>query len=266
MMKKRTLVSLISAVLISAALSLSAHAQTRGRGTLYAQPAKVRQERMLRRIFPGYYGKSYRQVGLIIEEFYPIGWSKDGKFAYYTEPGDEACGCYFGELYIVDTVSDKVVWSFKYNGSDDEDPEKPKYRAITDLWAKNRKLFSDKLSQYGIVALARPALLTFPINQAGDRLSANLIIQEETDAEKRIYSTVKKATLRLASRRSGAKTIYEEAHPEYGPLDVEVLGYLKSPFEPRAAVVLIEAWRGYEGPPHITRVKVVGASLTTGFK
>jgi len=47
---------------------------------------------------------------------------------------------------------------------------------------------------------------------------------------------------------------------------VKVLGHLKSPYEPRVAVVLIEAWRGYEGPPHATNVKVVGASLTAGFK
>jgi hypothetical protein len=166
----------------------------------------------------------------------------------------------------VDTVSDKVLWSFEYSGLDEENPDKPKYKAITDLWAKNRKLFSDKLSQYGIVALARPALLAFPINHAGDQLGTDLKIEEETDQEKRNYSAVKKATLRLTSRRSGAKTVYEEAYPEYGPLGVRVLGYLKSPYEPRVAVVLAEAWRGYEGPPHVTHVGVVGASLTAGFK
>ena len=263
---RRTLAAMACATLFSAALCLAAHAQASRPGTLFAQPAKVRQEGMMKRVFPEYYGKRPPLFGLIIEEFYPIGWSKDGKFAYYTEPGDEACGCYFAKLFIVDTVSDKVLWSFEYSGLDDEDPEKPKYRAITDLWRKNRQLFSDKLNQYGIVALARPALLTFPINHAGDRLSTGIKIEEETDEEKRNYSVVKKATLRMTSTRSGAKTIYEEVHPEYGPLTVEVLGYLRSPYEPRVAVVLAEVWRGYEGPPHTTHLKVVGASLTAGFK
>jgi hypothetical protein len=263
---RRRLFRVACAVFISAALCLSARAQVGRQGTLFAQPAKVRQEALMRRLFPDYYGKEFPQEALIIEEFYPIGWSKDGKFAYYTEPADEACGCYFAELSIVDTVSDKVLWSFEYSGLDEENPDKPKYKAITDLWAKNRKLFSAKLNQYGIVALARPALLTFPINHAGDQLGTDLKIEEETDQEKRLYSTVKKATLRLTSRRSGAKTVYEEAHPEYGPLTVRVLGYLKSPYEPRVAVVMIEAWRGYEGPPHVTRIKVAGASLTAGFK
>ena len=35
-----------------------------------------------------------------VENFYPVGWSKDGKFAYYLEPVDEACGCYFGRDFF----------------------------------------------------------------------------------------------------------------------------------------------------------------------
>jgi hypothetical protein len=233
-------------------------------GRLFNQPAELRAVRSLRRIFPEYYGRSFAQEVLITENFFPVGWSKDGKFAYYTEPGDEACGCYFGQLIILDTVSDKELWSFKYDGLDHQD--KPKYRAITDLWRKNRKLFSDKLNQYGIIPQARFGLLKFPINNAGDQLRADLKIEENKDEETRIYSKVKKATLQISSRRGGTKTVYQESYPEYGPLDMKVLGYLKSPYEQRVAIILLDVQRGYEGPPHTTHVKVVGASLATGFK
>jgi hypothetical protein len=267
MMMKRVLASISLAVMLLTIVSLQpVHAQASRPGTLFVKPTELRFTRFLRRMFPGFYGKSFPQESLITENLYPIGWSKDGKFAYYTEPGDEACGCYFAKLFIKDLINDKVLYSFEYSGLDDEDPEKPKYRGMNDLWRKNRKLFSEKLNQYGIIAQRAFGLLRFPITHAGDRLSANLKVEEETNEEHRFYSLVRKATLQINSRRGGTKTIYEEAYPEYGPLAVDVLGYLKSPYEPRAAVIMIEVWRGYEGPPHVTHIKVAGLSLTTGFK
>ena len=264
MMGKRLLVSisLVTMVLTIASLPY-VHAQGR-RPALFSQPAELRFNYLLRRLFPQFYGKSFPQEELITENLFPLGWSRDGKFAYYTEPGDEACGCYFAKLFITDLVNDKVLWSFDYNGLDDQD--NPKYRAMRDLWRKNRKLFSDKLNQYGIIPQRPFTLLRFPINHAGDQIIPDLKIEDETDEEKRNYSQVKKATLRLDSRRGGGKTIYEQAYPEYGPLAVKVLGYLKSPYEQRIAAIMIEVWRGYEGPPHTTHITVAGASLTTRFK
>lgn len=264
-MMRRTPVSIsLTIMLLTIVGLLPTRAQVSRQGTLFVQPAELRAARSLRRLFPGYYGKSFPQEELITENLYPIGWSRDGKFAYYTEPGDEACGCYFAKLLITDLVNDKVLWSFEYNGYDDQD--NPKYRGMRDLWRKNRKLFSDKLNQYGIIAQRPFTLLRFPTNHAGDQLSANLKIEEVKDEEQRNYSRIKKATLQINSLRGGAKIVHEEAYPEYGPLDIKVLGYLKSPYEPRAAVIMIEVWRGYEGPPHRTNIQVAGSSLTTRFK
>ena len=39
-----------------------------------------------------YNGKNNAGGDFAIETFYPIGWSNDGKFAYYLEPVDEARG------------------------------------------------------------------------------------------------------------------------------------------------------------------------------
>jgi hypothetical protein len=258
------LISISLIVMVLAIASFPVNAQNNTPGRLFSQPLELRAARLLRRIFPGFYGKAFSQEALITENFFPVGWSKDGKLAYYTEPGDEACGCYFGSLTILDTVNDKVLWSFEYNGLDDQD--NPKYKAITDLWRKNRKLFSGKLNQYGIIPQGRFNLLKFPINNAGDQLRADLKIEETKDEEARIYGTIKKATLQISSRGGGTKTVHEQSYPEYGPLDMKVLGYLKSPYEQRVAIIMLEVWRGYEGPPHTTHVKVAGSSLTTGFK
>ncbi len=45
-----------------------------------------------------------------------------------------------------------------------------------------------------------------------------------------------------------------------------MLGYLKSPLEPRVAIILVEIYRGYEGPPHVGGVRIVGASLDNRFQ
>ena len=50
------------------------------------------------------------------------------------------------------------------------------------------------------------------------------------------------------------------------PIYVGMLGYLRSPLEPRVAIILVEMYRGYEGPPHVGSVKIVGASLSRNFR
>lgn len=269
----RRMLIFILAVTTLAIESVPARAQTTQPGASYAQPAKVRLEGLLRRRFPNFYGKAFPQEQLIVEEFYPIGWSKDGKFAYYAEPGDEACGCYFGQLFILDLVNDKVLWSFDYNGLDHQDEEeKNEPKSINDLWRRNRKLFSDKLREHNIVPQGRFAFLSFPINYNGDQLKPDLKIKENTNEETRYYNGIIQARLDLISRRQGKKTIFEDTYItgkkefEASPLDLKVLGYLKSPFEPRIAVMMIEVNRGYEGPPHTTHIQIVGASLASGFK
>ncbi|HEX8847486.1 MAG TPA: hypothetical protein VF791_22780 [Pyrinomonadaceae bacterium] len=253
--------------------SLPARAQKARPGAVYAQPARVRLEGLIRRRFPSFYGKAFPQEQLIIEEFYPIGWSKDGKFAYYTEPGDEACGCYFAHLVIIDLVSDKVMWSFDYDSSEAEDAGRKKPPVtIRALWRENQKLFSGKLRQYNIQPGVRFSVLRFPANHKGDQLRTELKIKENRNEETSPYGIVEQGTLQLISSRQGKKTVLEQNYVKQGedfqilPLDLKVLGYLKSPFEPRAALMLIEVWRGYEGPPHTTRIKITGSSLTTGFK
>jgi hypothetical protein len=270
MTRKFLVLAILLFMVYSGAGSLSGRAQ-QNTGAVYTQPTKLRLDGLIRRRFNEYYIKrDYGWETLITEGFYPIGWSKDGKFAYYAEPGDEACGCYFGQLFILDLKNDKVLWSFNYNGLDyqgEENKNTPK--SINDLWRKNRKLFSDKLREHNIVPQGRFAFLSFPISYDGDQLSTELKIKENKNEETSYYSAVLQAELQLISKRNGKKTVYENTYgkpEEATPLSLKVLGYLKSPFEPRIAVMLIEIYRGYEGPPHTTHIKIVGSSLSSGFK
>ena len=82
----------------------------------------------------------------------------------------------------------------------------------------------------------------------------------------RIYGDVARVRVELTSRQNGKKTVLDEKYPEAMPLYVGMLGYLKSPLEPRIAIILVEIYRGYEGPPHVGNVMIAGAALDKNFR
>jgi hypothetical protein len=268
MILRRSFASFILTVLAFAIVCLPGRGQSVGQGGFYNKPFELKLEWTTKRRFRDY-RRQRPGEDFSTESFYPIGWSRDGKFAYYLEPVDEACNCYFAKLFILDLRTDKVLWSFDYDSEFiDEEMKKQRPYSFDTLWRANRKLFSDKLREHGIEPQGRFALLSFPINYKGDRLTANLQTKEKENLteEDRWYGVINKATLRFNSRRNGTKTILDHTYTEWMPLYVGAVGYVKSPFEPRIAVVLVEISRGYEGPPHVGHVKIVGANLETGFK
>jgi len=110
--------------------------------------------------------------------------------------------------------------------------------------------------------------LSFPAKHRGHSITATLrtIEKKGLTEEERSYGIIGEATMQLNSSRRGKKTILDHSYPKSLPLHVGLLGYVKSPFEPRIAVVLMKVIRGWEGPPHTGDVQIVGASLEDGFK
>jgi hypothetical protein len=198
---------------------------------------------------------------LMKEYFYPIGWSKDGKFAYYLEPPDEACGCYFGEIYIVDLKTDKVLWTKRYEG----DMEKPE--DLKSYWKKSQKFISQKLYQYKIQAGKNFTLAALPLNFGGEAIKVDYFADVNLNDD--AYSSKGNIVVKLVSDKRGEKTIFKkhyEGENNVGVLDSELGGVLKSPFESRIAVIRVDTQRGWEGPPHVTKISVTGSDLSKGFK
>lgn len=202
-------------------------------------------------------------ANLLTENFYPIGWSKDGVFAYYTEPPDEACGCYFAELVIQDLRTDKILW--KYSNMREEISDDDNTETIENYWKKHHDEFAAKLAEYKIVPQNNSRLLAPAINLQTDVLTPKLTVNVKNVND--IYADGD-VVLSLNSQRKGRKTLYQK---KYNPKEIsgfqtaEISGSLISPFESRAAVVMVEIYRGYEGPPNTTQIRVVGASLIDGF-
>jgi hypothetical protein len=198
------------------------------------------------------------------EGFYPIGWSRDGKFAYIVEPADEACGCYFAKLVIKDLKTDTVLWDFDYQSTGfGEKDNKPK--SLPAFWRSNHALFSKKLTEHKIRQEKGFALQPFPALYQGDELTARLSL--ERNGQTWLKEAVSAIRLQVNSKRRGKKTVYEKTDvADLMILEVKLLGYLKSQFEPRVALVLIEVHRGYEGPPSVAKINIIGSDLFSGFK
>jgi hypothetical protein len=244
-------VALFAVCLLGEIPSLAQSKQSKG---LYAEPTHL--------MLPGEENSEREAANgmLLRETFYPIGWSKDGKFAYYTEPADEACGCYFARLVIQDLRTDKILWERRYNSEDGGADTLKKY------WAKSQKEFSRKLAQYGIQAQKKFSLHGSAINYQKDVLTPELKVNTTVNDEMAVSGDI---VLQLISKEKGSKTIYENKFDpkQYDSFRSAVIsGSLQSPFEPRAAIVLVETHRGYEGPPNITRIRIVGTTLATGFR
>ena len=80
----------------------------------------------------------------LYEKFYPIGWSKNGLFAYIIEPVDEAAGQYFFKFVIRNMINDKEVWSW----TPDDEPETGNVRQ---MWKDYGMTFTGKLNEYKII-------------------------------------------------------------------------------------------------------------------
>lgn len=185
---------------------------------------------------------------------------KDGKFAYYLEPADEACGCYFAHLIIQDLRTDKILWEREHR-SDEGGAD-----TLKTYWANSRKEFSRQLAQHGIVPQRKFKLHSAAINYQKDVLTPELKVNTTITDEMTAAGNI---VLRLISSEKRSKTIYEKKFDPKnydGFRDAAIAGSLQSPFEPRAAIIIVETHRGWEGPPNITRIRIVGAALTGGFR
>lgn len=259
---------IVSAALILIAFSSSAvFAQT-----TYSLPRGINLDPIVRRTFRNFFVRPYPGAsigGPTAEGFFPIGWSRDGKFAYYSEPVDEECGCYFAELAIVDLRSDKILWEFRNKPQERiDDKGIPIADDMRKLWARNEKTFTEKLQEHGIVQTTRFALLPATFSSTGKNYTARVsrLRGEDSDGLDRL----RKFSLDLSSPTLGKKSLFSAEYKGdemyVSPLDAGVAGVFKSPFENRAAVVMIKVQRGWEGPPHTVGVQIAGADLVKGFR
>lgn len=206
--------------------------------------------------------------------FFPIGWSRDGKFAYAEEPVDEACGCYFFNIYIQDMYSDKILWTWAVELNEDDDYNSSEENSLyfKKTWDKNNTMFTQKLNQYQIEPLTFSSLENLPIRVNNNECSfiiRNNSFYEDAFGQNVIASTSVTMLINGIEKKKIFKHKYAlevDGKLFSGTLSNKIIGYIKNPFENRIALFLLNEQRGYEGPPNIMNFNLIGCDLNNiGF-
>lgn len=198
---------------------------------------------------------------LLRDGLIPLGFSRQGAFAAIVEPADEACGCYFATFLILDLKTDAELFRVDYHSDEAESfPVKltgatPKNAA--EFWGAGEAFWNEQLTRHGIERKASKL-------ERAEGVTADVKTVPESET---IRGTVVAYTI-VAKGPLGQKTIAERSFADapIRPRSFVVVGQIRSPFEPRAVVVGSENWTGWEGPPHVDRVRLFGCHLKLGFK
>lgn len=204
--------------------------------------------------------KSYNSnKNIQVTRFYPLGWSKDSKFAYITfHEETDACGCIFSDLVIHNLVNDKVEYISISNELDENIPGEVPFERI---WQDKYNPVFETLRNYKIVPINQTQIGSIPIIHKGDTLTFKV----DTLIVDKGKKYVEKLTLSVHSPMLVTKTIFKGNL--YGVYQIDILGYLSSPHENRIAVIIAERCYGIEGSsPSFIRFRLVGCHLTKGFK
>lgn len=234
--------------------------------------AKKSYPRPVELVYPGKTNqKGY--PGPLYPSIFPIGWSRDGKFAWAEEPPDEACGCYMFIIFIQDMRTDKILWSWRFDMSGEEGYDYNKKNAIyfKQVWQKNSRLFTQKLNQYKIESFTHKKMEKNPLKKNNKKIEFTLTNKDQAE-EDYGFQMLNSCTVSLRVDNKFLKNIstikYTYDIPDGGPknqsntLTNKLTGILESPFEKRVAVFVIQERRGWEGPPNVMSFDLVGCDLT----
>lgn len=199
----------------------------------------------------------------LMDRFYPIGWSKDAKFAYLVVPADEACGCFFMHLEIVDLVTDSVTRPWRF--SDEDNPKAD--NNLKKIWKQEKNAIAAVLKKNGIVQQSDYGVRDCDMFRCGKGIYSLDMKTERRETDWNYFNAVTDATVSLHHANGKSKQVYEMHEKDYAAtLECKLGGYLKYPHGRRLAVLMVRELRGWEGPPNVLTFDVIGAGVGAYFK
>lgn len=182
---------------------------------------------------------------------FPIGWSKKGNAAFWIHSKKEE----IVQLIIIDTVDDSDLWiSDEFNTAQQK---------LSEHWHSQIRLFSERLAEHNIIPDEVPLYGSTRFSLIDDEYE---IFPEETNLTgNRGISTVH---LKIQSRKRGEKTLFRYIHNTDTDMllsEFMVLGYFRSPWEERVAVISVLEFYTDKGIEDID-LKISGAHLTIGYR
>jgi hypothetical protein len=185
----------------------------------------------------------------VTPKFKPIGWSKDGKFAYKNTMCDDMCGCCTDGIAVISAITDETIeyLHFGEGGGDfGEISMKDSIMEVKKTLSRNNIVFgsvgqfikSNKINDYEIVLnqkIIRP--------RDGYDIGFNLEYKLIVGNNKIGYKTVSKGLITDNNQ------------------DLQYLGYIKSPFEDRILIIFSDCSLGIE-VTYTYSLYIVGCNLS----
>jgi len=199
------------------------------------------------------------EESFLYDKFYPIGWSKDGFFAYVSEPADEATGFYFFKINIINTNTNAVAWTWEINEKNEIENG-----TLNGTWATNYDVFKKALNEYKIVMQKGISVSTFPFKSDAGNFDVVTKLSHTKDPFGYGFDVVAEVDLKIKSDK-GNKEIFKINTKEEAYLNYQVIGLVKSPYQEQIAIFVRKELRGYEGPPNVILFETIGCNLTDGF-
>lgn len=183
---------------------------------------------------------------VVTNSFHPIGWSKDGKFAYIEFFDSYADGLTI-LVSIQDMTTDQFIWQEETSNGDNEES----------LWSVVKSNVEKMLSKHQI--------------QSGETID----YKEDSwhringQAYKFALTANNKIQINCRAKGLGEKIIFKQKISaedfEYEHRGASVSGIIKSPYEDRVIVVYRKLSKGFEFAEDET-FHLVGCHLTKGFE
>lgn len=194
------------------------------------------------------------------DEFYPLGWSTDGKkLAYGIKHSKEDTSSTVVSVFIQDLVSDKIIWKLKKSSSQ-KDP------SFAHFWRNNHQPILTAFARYKITLGSNGLTLnTTGLTYGANTFSYTVKAKQASDGHIQSYRVL------LNSNGKGSKEI-SKAHfkrvdlqqGKYGSKEkIAVIGYFQGADKARVATLLGLMERGKEGMK-VMRYNIIGASLKYG--
>jgi hypothetical protein len=192
--------------------------------------------------------------------YYPIGWSRDGKIAFRQFTSFDGIGGCLDEIIIQSTISDKILKTIKLDEFNPEESEDwDNHCDLDQTWNRERRTVLKYLNRYEIEDNSFGLINTSTSIRTSDgefkiKLSQNLL-EEFSDETGRENSTKYKLKVYFDG---DSKTISNDRITAH---NVDYLGYYKSPFENRVIIVLQYQDSSYGEYSHNGGIITIGCDL-----
>lgn len=215
------------------------------------------------------------------QEIIPVGWSKEGSFAYFLHYNTgELCGhCPVYDFVIQSLVSDQILFKKSFDALDETEESTLELGKVIE---SHRSLIKAKLAQYQIIP-GKPLLTGLgsgEFQHKGSTYSVKLypksMIYEDEFMGNPVTQTVFSELRVILSKKRGVGPRLEKVVHRYTKskdgyfhlIAAEYAGYFLSPYEDRAALILKKSHWGccVEGTSQNESLIIIGAHLQTRFK